>query len=74
MRATKVNSIYLLIPVTNQNAYFRVLERYQFKAVLCNNGRSLIKSTLEGGEYPPLSHHQNVVSLIQIHGLFFKLN
>jgi hypothetical protein len=35
------------IPVTNQDAYFRVLERYQFKAVLCNNGCSLIKSTNE---------------------------
>jgi len=35
------------IPVTNQDTYFRVLERYQFKAVLCNNGRSLIKSTNE---------------------------
>jgi len=38
---------WLLIPVTNQDAYFRVLERYQFKAVLCNMGRSLIKSTNE---------------------------
>jgi len=27
--------------------YFRVLERYQFKTVLCNNGRSLIKSTVD---------------------------
>jgi hypothetical protein len=35
------------IPVTNQYPYFRVLERYQFKAVLCNNGRYLIKSTNE---------------------------
>ena len=35
------------IPFTNQDAYFRVLERYQFKAVLCNKGRSLIKSTNE---------------------------
>jgi hypothetical protein len=35
------------IPVTNQDAYFRALERYQFKAMLCNNGRSLIKSINE---------------------------
>jgi len=38
---------FMNIPITNQDAYFRVLERYQFKAVLCNNGRSLIKSTNE---------------------------
>jgi hypothetical protein len=41
------NAVYEYIPATNQDGYFRVLERYQFKAVLCNNGRSLIKSTNE---------------------------
>jgi len=42
-----VITLYSYKPVTNQDGDFRVLERYQFKAVLCNNGRSLIKSTNE---------------------------
>jgi hypothetical protein len=45
MRPISLNNSY--IPVIIQDAYFRVLERYQFKAVLCNNDRSLIKSTNE---------------------------
>gem|GEM_PF-6472833 len=34
----------MFIPATNQNARFRVRERYQFKAILYCNGRSIIKS------------------------------
>jgi hypothetical protein len=33
-----------LIPVTIQDACFRVLERFQFKATFCNKGYSLIKN------------------------------
>jgi hypothetical protein len=32
------------IPVTIQDARFRVIERFQFKATLCNKGYSLIKN------------------------------
>jgi hypothetical protein len=32
------------IPVANQDACFRVLERFQFKAMFCNKGYSLIKN------------------------------
>jgi hypothetical protein len=32
------------IPVANQDACFSVLERFQFKATLCNKGYSLIKN------------------------------
>jgi hypothetical protein len=32
------------IPVIIQDACFSVLERFQFKATLCNKGYSLIKS------------------------------
>jgi hypothetical protein len=32
------------IPGANQDACFRVLERFQFKATLCNKGYSLIKN------------------------------
>jgi hypothetical protein len=34
----------LYIPVTNQDACFSVLERFQFKATLCNKGYFLIKN------------------------------
>ena len=37
--------IKIAIPVTNQDACFRVLEQFQYKAHLCSNGYS--------GEYAP---------------------
>jgi hypothetical protein len=43
--------LFIFIPVPNQDTYFSVLERYQFKAVLCNKGRSLITKHLRRSDF-----------------------